>query len=690
MAAPFRSFQAKLQFAFVALGLGAIAATGWQASSGATAALQQASYDRLTAVRETRASELERYFVNIRNQVAALASDASTLQALEQMERAWSKIPLLETSKLEDSYRDWQISPEWVPAGQAARSLQMRLLVMNPHPAGTRDLLLEVPGAGDYGETHARYHSTLHRYKSAFGFYDLFLISAKGRVLYTVMKEADLGVELSNEPYRSTPLARAYRKAIGLKGVDVGIEDFEPYAPSHMAPAAFAAAPILRGGRMAGVLIAQIAINEVNEVMDGGRRWQEQGMGASGMAYVVGPDGRLRSDVRKAIESPAEYLSELAASGVAGEILEQIRRNRTAVLAYRVEQAGIERILTGESGTELGRNGAGEEVLRSHAPLHIGDLRWAVIAEIDHEEVLKPVQALQTRIWIVAVTVALVFFVTARWIGASVTGPVLALAEAARRVGRGERGLRVERTTNDEIGQLAADFNSMREELERTTVSKQELEVLAGRLITAQEDERRRIARELHDEFTQRVAAAAITIGRLERLAAQEEPSLAGALGILKREMAGISEEVHAMSRRLHPAMLEELGLAAAIEAECRAAFERSGLLVEVRIAGALEGVSGEVQLALYRIVQEGLRNIQRHAGVREAELRVSASGGIVELEIRDRGLGFDRSGPGWRAGLGLASMEERARLLGGTLHVESGPGKGTTIRVSLPCERNP
>lgn len=688
MTAPFRSFRTKLQVAFVTLGLAAIAATGWQASATATAALQQASYDRLTAVRETRASELERYFVNIRSQVAALVSDESTLLALQQLQNAWAAIPAADPAKLETYYRGAQIPPEWLPSEAPTRALQTAMIAMNPHPAGARDLLLEAPPVGPYSRVHARFHPTFHHYKNAFGFYDLFLISAEGRVLYTVMKEIDLGVALSIGPYRTTPLSRAFQKAMARADEEVVIEDFEPYAPSGAAPAAFAAAPVRRAGHIEGVLIAQIAIDEVNDVMDGGRRWHEQGLGATGQSYIIGSDNTLRSDLREAIENLPGYLAGLQAAGLPAGALEQIRRNRTAVLAYRLNSAVIERIRAGESGTELGRNELGKQVLRSHAPLKIGDLHWVVVAEIDNSEVLEPVDALQRRILIIAIAVALVFFLTARWIGTSVTRPVLSLAEVVRRVGQGERGLRVEPQSNDEIGQLGTDFNRMRDELERTTVSKQELEVLAGRLITAQEDERRRIARELHDDFTQRLAAAAIAIGRLEKLSAQQAPTLQAQLAGVKRDMAAISDGVHALSRRLHPAMLDELGLAAAIETECRAAFERSGLIVHVRLEGALDRVGRDAQLALYRIVQEGLRNIQRHTSVTEADLRITASGDNVSLEIRDEGPGFDRSVPGWRAGLGLASMEERARLLGGTLNVESRPGEGTAIRVSLPCEK--
>jgi signal transduction histidine kinase len=279
--------------------------------------------------------------------------------------------------------------------------------------------------------------------------------------------------------------------------------------------------------------------------------------------------------------------------------------------------------------------------------------------------------------------VAILCFLAAGWLGASVTGPVLELAAAARRLGKGERGFRLQPSSSDEVGQLAADFNRMSDDLERTTVSRDEFQLLAGRLITAQEDERKRVARELHDDFTQRLVAAAIETGRLQQ--STRDPDISAALGQLKDQVARISTDVHTLSRGLHPSMLDDLGLAAAIEQECRASFERGGPVVELHLKSNLDGISKEARLALYRITQEALRNIQRHSAAQEAELWLDASDGKVHLRIQDHGEGFDRTQPGWQPGLGLASMEERARLLGGTLRVESAPGRGTVIDVSLP-----
>jgi signal transduction histidine kinase len=126
------------------------------------------------------------------------------------------------------------------------------------------------------------------------------------------------------------------------------------------------------------------------------------------------------------------------------------------------------------------------------------------------------------------------------------------------------------------------------------------------------------------------------------------------------------------------------LGLATAIETECRAIFERGGPIVHADIEGDFHDVPKDAQLALYRVTQEALRNIQKHANTEEADVHVRRAGKAVDLTIRDSGQGFDRSREDWQPGVGLASMEERVRLLGGQFSIESQIGKGTTIHVVL------
>lgn len=696
------SIRTKFQAVVVVLALSAIGVSVWISSADASAALREATADRLRAVRETKQHALERYFEDLGRHVTALSTSEATIAALRDFELAWSSlgaagISSMEERRLREYYTSVlaaQVPPvnaaaalfidTWFPSDTRTRQLQYHLIAKNPHPVGSKDLLLEVPEVPAYGEAHARHHPTFHRYQTAFGFYDIFLISAvDGRLLYSVMKEVDLGVPLTAEPYRSTRLGRAFARAARPSAPDdetAVLEDFAPYFASGFAPAAFIAAPVRVAGATVGVLAMQLSIREVDRVMTGGQNWRGEGLGDSGQAYAVGPDGTLRSDLREQIEHPDTFLRGLGARGIAADTLARIRHDGTTVLNLRLD--GLhpsDDAIDAESGTDL----LGRAVLRSRAPLDVPDLAWTVVAEIGADEALAPVRALQTRLLMAGLALAGLFFVVAGWLGASVTRPVLELARTVARLEGGDRGATVTVRSRDEVGQLAGAFNRMSEVLARTTVSKSELEVLAGRLISAQEDERRRVARELHDDLVQRVAATAIEVGRLEQVPSDAERK--AGVGVLKQTLARLAQDVHGLSRRIHPAMLEERGLPASLEAECRAFTERGGPPVDLRVHGSLDGLPRDVTLALYRIVQEALRNTWQHANASDVSIALERTGGTVSLRIADNGRGFDRSAPSHSPGLGLASMEERVRLLGGTLHVESAPGRGTQLDVAFP-----
>jgi len=202
---------------------------------------------------------------------------------------------------------------------------------------------------------------------------------------------------------------------------------------------------------------------------------------------------------------------------------------------------------------------------------------------------------------------------------------------------------------------------------------------LSGRLLTAQEDERRRLARELHDDLTQRLARLAIDAGRLERSAG------AGA-SAMRQDLVRLSEDVHALSYRLHPSVLDDLGLVEALRAECDRVARHGDLRVDVEARGVPEAVPAETSLCLFRVAQEALSNAARHGSATAVTVLLSPRGQGLQLAVSDNGGGFDPERSRERASLGLASMRERVRLLRGELDIESTPGRGTTVVAWVPA----
>jgi signal transduction histidine kinase len=206
---------------------------------------------------------------------------------------------------------------------------------------------------------------------------------------------------------------------------------------------------------------------------------------------------------------------------------------------------------------------------------------------------------------------------------------------------------------------------------------------LGRRLIAAHEAERALLARELHDDVTQRLAVLAIDVGRAERAAPDQ--AHAQAMLDIRHGLIRLSEDVHALAYQLHPSVLEELGLAEALRAECERVGRRGSLQLSVGIEGTPGDLDRDAALCLFRIAQEALNNVTRHAKARSAGVTLRHMDGGCLLVVQDDGAGFVTDQPGTGRTLGLASMRERIRLVNGTLDIESAPGQGTTVMAWVP-----
>lgn len=212
-------------------------------------------------------------------------------------------------------------------------------------------------------------------------------------------------------------------------------------------------------------------------------------------------------------------------------------------------------------------------------------------------------------------------------------------------------------------------------------VNHREIQQLAGRLLTAHEDERRHLARELHDDLTQRLARLAIDTGQMEQASGAPE-----GLRPLREDLVRLSEDVHALSYRLHPSVLDDLGLVEALKAECDRVARHGPLRVDMDAHKVPPALPGDTSLCLFRIAQEALSNATRHAHASVVTVRLAPEGHGFQLAVSDNGDGFDPWGPRDHASLGLASMRERVRMLRGELEIDSSPGRGTTVIAWVPA----
>lgn len=220
-------------------------------------------------------------------------------------------------------------------------------------------------------------------------------------------------------------------------------------------------------------------------------------------------------------------------------------------------------------------------------------------------------------------------------------------------------------------------------------VSLERIQDLAGRLIIAQEAERKRIARDLHDDISQQLAALSMALSGFKRqIPEKDEAALEDALAALQRRTVNLADSIRRLSHDLHPGVLQQVGLIAALESHCEDFQARHGIDVTLDAAADLDPIAPETSLCLFRSAQEALRNAARHGGARRIGVTLSRADRELALTISDDGCGFDAAGLERGAGgLGLLSIEERARLLRGSVRIESAKGSGTRVRVVVPQE---
>ncbi len=238
--------------------------------------------------------------------------------------------------------------------------------------------------------------------------------------------------------------------------------------------------------------------------------------------------------------------------------------------------------------------------------------------------------------------------------------------------------------------QLRAANAALAGELRERTLAEKEIHALTARLITAQEEERKRLARELHDDLSQQIATLSIAASNLKKDIASEDTEARAQSERIQQKLVQLAEGVRRLSHNLHPAVLEYSGLGAALQSYCDEFSTLTGITVSFRAEGSFESLSASVALCLYRIAQEALQNVLKHAQIGRAQLTVTKSADSVCLTVSDAGVGIDTLGARIPQGLGLVNIKERTRLVNGTLRIESQPNQGTTLKVTVPISDEP
>jgi two-component system, chemotaxis family, CheB/CheR fusion protein len=244
---------------------------------------------------------------------------------------------------------------------------------------------------------------------------------------------------------------------------------------------------------------------------------------------------------------------------------------------------------------------------------------------------------------------------------------------------------------NDEPTMLLAieDITSRKHAEDDLHLSKRELESLSIRLLVSAENEKRQLARELHDAFGQKLALLNLHLAEIAPLIPAQPDVAAEKLVTVREQFGNVTRGIQDFARLLHPAILHEMGLAAALRLECKHCADQSGMIVNLSLENIPKDLPEEIGLCLYRVTQEALQNIWKHAESKKVDVTVKASDEAIELRVEDFGKGFDVESVKGRVGLGLISMQERVRLVGGSLVFKSQMAHGTVVEALIPLKKD-
>lgn len=414
------------------------------------------------------------------------------------------------------------------------------------------------------------------------------------------------------------------------------------------------AAPVFNHGEIQAALLMEIANAAIDKLMfdESGL----QGLGKTGETFLVGSDQVMRT--------PSRFQNQQAPNTL-------------------VSTEATQLAMAGDHGTKVIIDYRGVKVLSSFSKLNIPDLDWVICAEIDLKEATIPVYRIRKNILLVSAGTGIVVFIIITLFSRLLTRPIINLMKATDEIGSGKFNTRVMPESSDEIGKLTLAFNRMARQLQQNADAlKNEKQQRIRSVLDGQEIERQRLSRELHDGLGQSLIAIKL---RLESLDFDSDPTAREMVNSLRQSFNMIIDEVRRISNNLMPAALHEFGLENALRNHCEELSVQNHINVRFNCNGIPVTMNRKTKTYLYRIAQEALNNVVKHAKASQVKVSLLKEAGSVQLVIKDNGRGINQEKECKGKGNGLYNMRERVSLLKGTMDVNSAAEKGTTISIHLP-----
>ena len=634
----------KLQFYFFLIGIFSVTLTGLIVYNDAKRTLEKISFERLTSIREVKKSFIENYFEQLGNLTLTLSENETIIAGIE-------------------NYKN-------------------------------RDKSQQSDKTDDYG---------LARIAAQFDIDDIILISSDNhRIVFSLKHRNDPGFD-NNGVFSVQEIQNFFNYPAQDKNSDFHITDFAPFAGNENKPSAFISAPVYKKNEIIGLIILGLSVRHINQIMTNNNSWREIGFGETAETYIVGSDFKMRTDSRFFIQEPDKYFSMLKKTGFQKDIIEKIRSHSTSILIQDVITEASKEGAQGLSNTKIIRDYRDVEVISAYSPLHIANLKWVIISEIDTGEAFYSIASLREYLILAGILIILLASFLGIIFSRSISKPIKTLINTAEIFGKGNLQYRADIRSEDEFGLLFATFNTMADKIMKNTselkleiddrkhisdqlmISREQLRSLSSHLQTVREEERKLIAREIHDELGQALNTLKLKLSLIKQSGLKNNENDSTALNEALMLIDSTINSVRRIITELRPQLLDDLGLTAAIEWQVNEFSKNNHIDCSLKIVPDEIRTDSEKSIALFRILQEALTNIARHSEATCVDITLLGKETSIEMTIVDNGKGVSDDNLNNSKSFGLMGIRERARYFGGIVVIQSVPSQGTTIIASIP-----
>ncbi len=442
--------------------------------------LRAAAFEQLTSIRDMRAEAIQREIHGLQRGVRLDSRNDSAVEAARAFVSAFNELNQRPVDPAQLAAVREYYENEFVPALESRSGLDYEPEAFVPvNPAGVYlqshyvagrayddyDTGLALDDAGDgsaWSAANARYGSYFTGLIEELGYEDVLVLDKEANVVYTAYKSVELGVNMRAEPYSATAITKAFDEVMRNGSLDeVVTTDFERYLPSLNVPTAWVVSPVGSATEVLGALAIQVPIDQINEVMTGDYRWQEQGLGKTGEVYLGGSDLLMRSISRLLVEEPERYAETVIKNGTQAVLAERIVEVNGTVQLQPIDFPGARAALAGETGTIVAPEYTSPDSLVAYAPAEIDGLDWVIVAHMDSAEAFAPVTEFTRNLVLSTLALLLGVSLASLLLAQVFARPVRRLVDAVRKIAGGDLSVQVPEGARDEFGDLGNAFNDM-------------------------------------------------------------------------------------------------------------------------------------------------------------------------------------------------------------------------------------